>query len=62
MFSLFLLLVPALAQEPADHCDKDQCGQKFEGKNDNCRIFEKYSYFILVSNCHVLWQLYTRPW
>ena len=39
MFSLFLLLVPALAQEPADHCDKDQCGQKFEGKNDNCGIF-----------------------
>jgi len=32
MFSLFLLLVPALAQEPTDHCDKDQCGQKFEGK------------------------------
>jgi len=32
MLSLFLLLLPALAQEATDHCEKDQCVQMFEGK------------------------------
>jgi len=33
MFSLFLLLLlSALAEEATDQCEKEQCGQIFEGK------------------------------